>query len=727
MIVCIFLLLVTGLLKKVKWIDRIHEALKRKLLLRYQVTLDYSTFKLMGVNGLSMTAVNYRDERRGLSLLAEELKIRINISRLRSCRKISLLTVTNAVLKIQGRSSDTTANARTNYDAILKNIYKSTFRKARHLHKYLPITLHLTNVDIMADQSGNRRINIYTCLLKKDTCMLKMKVLQAGKEHQLELQGRTHITTAAAALKMEFEIDSKWVINGASSPVSMADKALQLNMAISWKTAYSSHCSLGVKANTLVLENIPGLDSRPGSLQLDLVGNMDHTGFFIQDTATIRFNDLTISGFLKHLFSGDGSLETNIRLKPCTMEELLSALPAFQYKALYSATYKGELGAAATLKMKLQPPFRFEWQLLPDNNITVINPGQLNLDRLNSSFIHTVYEQERELKALTLDSTGANFLPLHKIPVHLRNAILISEDRKFYKHKGIDLAAIGQAIMVNLVTRRFTRGASTLSMQLIRNLFLHKDRTVYRKIEELLLTWLMEDVFKVSKNRILELYLNIIEFGPGIHGIKAAADFYFSKSPESLSLTECLTLSYIVPRPKFFIEALKQGSCILYENLTKHLDSISEEMFESGLLTVEEKNDRQQELTFANGLGSIPLDDYMKRLHPSLRTIFMNAAEAWDLQYGELPKPGISRTEQSPRTKEASVCYILFRDRFGINRSATSLFVKFAGLIAAADLTGEISWDGNAPDKQDIACFRVKNVHLNITNKVIVNGSVSDL
>lgn len=694
--------------------NRLHGSMKTKLLLRYQVTFDYERFKLDGVNGVSIAGLHYKDERRRLSFSAEELKIRVNIRHLLSYGKISTLTISNAALKVENDRGSEVANNKTNYNARLMSMYKAAFRKIRQLHQYLPQTLQLNNVIVVAGQSGNKRVHINTCLLENNSCVLMMSVLNGGKTHQLELHGNTCIKKERASMSMEFSIDTKYIVNTSHTLFKAVDEELQLKLDIRWAKTETYHCSFGLKTNTLLLENIPGLEAGARSLQLDIACKMDRTGFFVQDTAAIHFGHLSLSGFLKHLFSDRGSLEIGVRLIPCSMQELLSSLPAFQYKDLYSATYDGKLGISAVLKMMLQAPFTFEWQMIPDNNITIINPGRLDLNFLKTPFVHN-----------TVDT---DFVPLENIPIHLRNAIVISEDRNFYRHRGIDLPAIGLAIMVNLATRRFSRGASTLSMQLIRNLFLSNARTVHRKIEELLLTWLMEEVFIVSKDRILELYLNIIEFGPGMYGITAAAEYYFGKSPEHLSLTECLVLSYIVPRPKFFIEAVKQGSFILYENLAKHIDSISEDMLESGLLTMEEKNSREQVVIFANGLGSISLLDPMRKLHPVLRKVFIKALEVWDLQYKDLPRPSISRTECSPGpVEEIFAFYISFRDRFGINRSTASLFTKFAELMSAADTKGEVSWGKSVADEHDMTCFRLKYTHLNIVDKVIANGSLSDL
>src|SRR5690606_25216548 len=105
---------------------------------------------------------------------------------------------------------------------------------------------------------------------------------------------------------------------------------------------------------------------------------------------------------------------------------------------------------------------------------------------------------------------------------------------------------------LNYKTREFERGGSTISMQLVKNVFLDREKTVARKLEELMIVWLIEHERLVSKRRMFEVYLNVIEWGPDMYGIGKAARFYFSKPPSELSLAESIYLASIVPSPSKF-------------------------------------------------------------------------------------------------------------------------------------------------------------------------------
>jgi len=143
------------------------------------------------------------------------------------------------------------------------------------------------------------------------------------------------------------------------------------------------------------------------------------------------------------------------------------------------------------------------------------------------------------------------FVPLHHISKWMTRAVLTTEDNSFFKHDGINYFALKESVEDNIEAGgKFRRGASTISMQLVKNLFLDQKKLLARKLREAFLVWLMEKVVDVPKERILEVYFNIIEFGPGIFGIHDAAVHYFGKRPSDLTLGEVAWLVSIVPNPK---------------------------------------------------------------------------------------------------------------------------------------------------------------------------------
>jgi monofunctional biosynthetic peptidoglycan transglycosylase len=134
-----------------------------------------------------------------------------------------------------------------------------------------------------------------------------------------------------------------------------------------------------------------------------------------------------------------------------------------------------------------------------------------------------------------------------EFPRHLTRAVIVAEDSRFWEHKGFDLIAFKEAMSYNWSEGRFALGASTISQQTVKNLFLSRSKDPLRKWHELVLTWGMER--HLSKTRILELYLNVAEFGQGIYGVQAAAQTYWSVATKDLSLRQAVELAATLPSP----------------------------------------------------------------------------------------------------------------------------------------------------------------------------------
>jgi len=156
---------------------------------------------------------------------------------------------------------------------------------------------------------------------------------------------------------------------------------------------------------------------------------------------------------------------------------------------------------------------------------------------------------------------------INKISPHMIRAIVVAEDSRFYSHTGIDVEAIKQAMEYNLSEKRFVYGGSTISQQTVKNIFLSASRNPLRKWHEFALTLGMEQ--NLSKRRILELYLNVAEFGRGIYGVEAAAKHYWGVTASGISSWQAIELAATLPAPannnpssrtQFFIARVKKIS-----------------------------------------------------------------------------------------------------------------------------------------------------------------------
>jgi monofunctional biosynthetic peptidoglycan transglycosylase len=175
------------------------------------------------------------------------------------------------------------------------------------------------------------------------------------------------------------------------------------------------------------------------------------------------------------------------------------------------------------------------------------NVGKLKKTNPGKTSFMEYREQEWREKGLKR-KIQQTWVPLGAISPYLVKAVIISEDDKFWQHEGFDFEAMKTAIEKDLKKKQFKYGGSTISQQLAKNLYLTPSRNPLRKIKEAVLTWRLEN--NLSKRRIIELYLNIAEWGDGIFGIGAAAGHYYGKSAAALDAWEAARLASVLPNPR---------------------------------------------------------------------------------------------------------------------------------------------------------------------------------
>ncbi len=168
--------------------------------------------------------------------------------------------------------------------------------------------------------------------------------------------------------------------------------------------------------------------------------------------------------------------------------------------------------------------------------------------RLEEPFEHFVEVERDKWLAFVIGPENPDFVPLPEVSVHLLNSFMTTEDSAFYKHRGFIGREFRTALIKNLEAGYFKYGASSITMQTVKNVLLYREKTLSRKLQELFLTYSIEQV--LDKDRIFEIYVNAIEFGPGLYGIGPAARHYFGKAAKDLTPKEAAFFSSILPSPK---------------------------------------------------------------------------------------------------------------------------------------------------------------------------------
>lgn len=173
------------------------------------------------------------------------------------------------------------------------------------------------------------------------------------------------------------------------------------------------------------------------------------------------------------------------------------------------------------------------------------------------------------------------WVKIENVSKHLIHAIVVAEDGKFYQHNGFDFEAIQKAYAINRKKGRFVRGGSTISQQVVKMAFLSREKTYVRKIREALGTVFMELI--LPKNKILEWYINLTEFGGGVYGVKQAGQYYFRTRPDLLTTEQAIHLALVIPSPNKWSKGLKAKSLTPFGQ--KRFARIARNLFQAGYIT----------------------------------------------------------------------------------------------------------------------------------------------
>ncbi len=227
---------------------------------------------------------------------------------------------------------------------------------------------------------------------------------------------------------------------------------------------------------------------------------------------------------------------------------ILTSVPSALVPTLAGATMRGTFGARGHLGFDSThiDDLALDYDIYDDCHMDKV-PEALDRRRFTHAFRHRIYHPDGTVGEELTGPGSDNWTPLGQISPFMQVAVLTTEDGGFRHHHGFSHTAIKRALVNNLKAKRFVQGASTISMQLAKNLFLTREKTLSRKLEEIILTDYLEQTF--DKDEMMELYLNIIEFGPDVYGIGKAAYYYFGRRAEELNVAECMFLSSVLPSP----------------------------------------------------------------------------------------------------------------------------------------------------------------------------------
>ncbi|GEC70914.1 Transglycosylase [Flavobacterium flevense] len=308
----------------------------------------------------------------------------------------------------------------------------------------------------------------------------------------------------------------------------------------------------------------------------------------VDSSSTVQFNKVKFHPYLAYETEEDTIYKLKVDIPKMKAQDFISSLPEGLFTHFEGMEAEGTFDYHLNFEYNKNKPNDLVFDSnLKKENLKITKYGEANLNKLNGEFIYRAIINNVLQRPVLVGMANPNFTPLDQISPYLQKCVLTTEDPSFFSHRGFINEAFKQSIIKNIKTKKFSRGASTISMQLIKNVFLTREKTLSRKLEEILLVYILENNRIVSKERMLEVYFNIIEWGPNVYGIGEASQFYFQKTPADLTFNECLFLARIIPSPKKFMYQFNdEGN--FRESAVQQVSFLTNLMIRRGLLTADD-------------------------------------------------------------------------------------------------------------------------------------------
>ncbi|SDE75925.1 Transglycosylase [Mucilaginibacter pineti] len=444
------------------------------------------------------------------------------------------------------KKRDTTSTHKSDLSELANNLVNEVLYK-------IPDNLSLSNFSLsFKDDSSQVKLLTKAAQIKDGDLTSTIDV--DNGESIWHLAGKMHPS--------DKDIDVKLYADGKKIELPIIQKKLHLKInadTISTKLTKVEHSSGETKiygswaVSNLVL-NHPGLSPNDiifpkASIDANLFVGENYVS--IDSSSMIHIKNVTARPFVKYTLSPTKIYELKVNTDWLSAADLFDSFPQGMFDALDGIQVAGKLKYSMHLYMDASKidDLQFDSRLDKDG-FRIVKYGKTDLGKLNSPFVYTPYEKGKPMTPHFIGPDNPEFTPLEQINPNLRNAVMTAEDPSFYTNHGFVEEAFRKSLATDFKTKKFKRGASGISMQLVKNSFLNRDKNLVRKIEEILIVWIIENNRIMSKNRMLEVYLNIIEWGRNIYGIGEASRFYFGKAPSELTLGESIYLASIVPYPK---------------------------------------------------------------------------------------------------------------------------------------------------------------------------------
>lgn len=535
----------------------------------YNLNLKISDPHFQGLTSVAFSSVSVVPENRDSLIYINDILIGVKllplisgdfkISRLKiKSGKVNLVkrdSISNYDFLFKRKNRDTTKTTKADLAEIANNLLNQVLYK-------IPDEMQVTDFDVAITHNANK-LRFYTSSATINDGQLKSNILLNDNEAVWHVDG----TVEPGKKQLSFKLYAE------NRKVELALLEKEYGLKLNFDTVYTELKKAAKQGDKFriygswaiknLLINHPKIAANniivpSGAIDADVVIGENFVA--LDSTSVIYLKNVKANPYLKYTNSPKKTYSLKLKTEQLNAQQLFDSFPVGLFESLDGIKVAGKLQYNLDFFLDSKNPdsVRINSSLQKSGDFKILKWGKTNLQKINSSFVYTPYEYGKPMRNIIIGPQNPDYVPINQITPSLRNAILTAEDPSFYSHNGFVATAFQRSIATNFKEKAFKRGGSTISMQLVKNVFLSRQKTMARKVEEILLVWMIENNRLSSKQRMFEVYLNLIEWGNNVYGIGEAARYYFGKHPSNLSLGESIFLANIVPRPKkglYFFEA----------------------------------------------------------------------------------------------------------------------------------------------------------------------------
>ncbi|KOS08377.1 glycosyl transferase [Flavobacterium akiainvivens] len=583
-------------------LQKVIAKVQHKMEADYNSTFTVKEAKFSGLNGISVKGITLVPKGADTLLNIQELNTSVSLGKIIFGNvQLGTLTMKNGYVQIVKKDS-----LGWNFRAFLKSPKKdedssdterdyadrayNIINKALNL---IPTDMVLQNLALRVDDMGRKvNLNLSTLKLADEQLESSITVVEDSLTQHWKVKGLADPRGHKCDLKF---------FNTDTTRIMVPYISQRYNLKSGFKAIQLKVDGIEMDGGELHVDGFAAIENfmvnHPRVAQKDVVidnARFDYHILFggdfiaLDSTSTVQLNKLKVHPFAKYSVEEDTIYQLKVNIPKTAAQDFIVSLPRGLFTNFEGMEAEGSFSYRLDFLYNKNKPSALVFDSsLQKDGLKITKYGEADLGKLNGTFTYRAMEDGRAQRAVLVGPENPNYTSFDQIPEAMRAAVLTSEDPSFFNHRGFITEAFRQSIIKNIKTKKFARGASTISMQLVKNVFLTREKTLSRKLEEILLVYILENNRIASKQRMLEVYFNVIEWGPDVYGIGEASHYYFEKAPMSLTLDECIYLASIIPSPKKFNWKFDTAGD-LKPYAVKHNKYIRDLMLRRGLITPED-------------------------------------------------------------------------------------------------------------------------------------------